>query len=100
MRKSFPAFLTVFLFVGGPLDANPVERACIGSGHTVANAALCACIGSAARDTLSYREQRQAARLLRDPDEAQALRMSSSRRDEAFWDRYRAFGATAEAMCG
>lgn len=100
MRKSFPAFLTLFLFVGGPLDANPVERACIGTGHTAANPALCTCIGSAAREMLSYREQRQAARLMRDPDEAEALRMSSSRRDEAFWERYRAFGTTAEAMCG
>lgn len=100
MSKTFPAFLTVFLMVGGPLDANPVERACIGSGLSAASPALCACIGNAARATLSFSEQRQAARLFRDPDEAEVLRMSSNRRDEAFWDRYRAFGEAAEAMCG
>jgi len=100
MRKSLPAFLTVFVFVGGPLDANPVERACTLSGQSAASPALCACIGSAAREALSYREQRQVARLFRDPDEAEALRMSSNGRDEAFWERYQRFGATAEAMCG
>ena len=99
MTRTFPAFLTLFLVVGAPLDANPVERACMRSGQVAASPSLCACIGSAARDTLTYREQRQAARLFSDPDEAEALRMSSNRRDEAFWDRYRAFGETAEAMC-
>ena len=55
--------------------------------------------GDAARATLSYREQRQAARLFDDPDEAEDLRMSDNRRDEAFWERYQAFGETAQAMC-
>ena len=100
MTRTFPAFLTVFLVVGAPLDANPVERACMRSGQSAATPSLCACIGSAARETLSYNEQRQAARLFADPDEAEALRMSANRRDEAFWDRYRSFGETAEAMCG
>lgn len=99
MTKTFPAFLTVFLIVGAPLDANPVERACIRSGHSAATLSLCACIGSAARETLSYSEQRQAARLFRDPDQAEQLRMSANRRDEAFWDRYRRFGEIAEARC-
>lgn len=99
MTKTFPAFLTVFLIVGAPLDANPVERACIRSGHSAASPALCACIGGAARETLSYSEQRQAARLFRDPDQAEQLRMSSNRRDEAFWDRYRRFGEIAEERC-
>lgn len=100
MSKTFSAFLITFLLTGGPLNANPVERACIGSGRTAANPSLCACIGSAARITLNFGEQRRAARLFDDPDEAEELRMSDNSRDEAFWDRYQAFGQTAEQMCG
>ncbi|MGI3183692.1 arginine transporter [Nioella aestuarii] len=100
MTKTFSAFLITFLLTGGPLNANPVERACMSSGRTAANPSLCACIGSAARITLNFGEQRRAARLFDDPDEAEELRMSDNSRDEAFWDRYRAFGDTAEQMCG
>lgn len=100
MRKIFSACVITFLLTGGPLNANPVERACMGSGRTAANPSLCACIGSAARQTLNFGEQRRAARLFDDPDEAEELRMSDNHRDEAFWDRYRAFGETAEQMCG
>ena len=99
MRKTFSVFLTLFLLAGAPLTANPVERACMTSGRDAASPSLCSCIGDAARATLSYREQRQAARLFDDPDEAEDLRMSDNRRDEAFWERYQAFGETAQAMC-
>ena len=99
MSKTFSAFLAIFLLAGAPLNANPVERACISSGRDAATPALCSCIGAAASATLNYREQRQAARLFGDPDEAEDLRMSDNRRDEAFWDRYQAFGQAAEAMC-
>jgi len=100
MSKKFSAFLITFLLAGAPLNANPVERACMGSGQSAANRTLCACIGSAARETLSFGEQRRAARLFDDPDQAEELRMSDNSRDEAFWDRYQAFGQTAEQMCG
>jgi hypothetical protein len=100
MSKTFSAFLITFMVVGAPLEASPVERACMGSGRTAANPSLCACIGSAARQTLNFGEQRRAARLFNDPDEAEELRMSDNHRDEAFWDRYRAFGEAAEQMCG
>jgi len=100
MSKTFSAFLIMFLVAGAPLNANPVERACMGSNRSAANPSLCACIGSAARQTLNFGEQRRAARLFDDPDEAEDLRMSDNHRDEAFWDRYRAFGQAAEQMCG
>lgn len=100
MRKIFSAFLITFLLTSGPLNANPVERACMSSGRSAASPSLCACIGSAARQTLNFGEQRRAARLMGDPDEAEELRMSDSLRDEAFWDRYQAFGQAAEQMCG
>ena len=100
MSKTFSAFLITFVLTGAPLNANPVERACIGSNRNAANASLCACIGSAARQTLNFGEQRRAARLFDDPDEAEELRMSDNSRDEMFWDRYQAFGQAAENMCG
>ena len=99
MTRKFSLLVAVFMTMGAPLNANPVERACMSSGRTAANASICACIGSAARITLNYGEQRQAARLFDDPDRAEDLRMSDNRRDEVFWERYEHFGETAEAMC-
>ena len=71
MSKTFPAFLITFLIVGAPVESSAVERACMISGRGSANPSLCACIGNAARQTLSFGEQRRAARLFRDPDEAE-----------------------------
>lgn len=100
MSKTFSAFLITFLVAGAPLNANPVERACMGSNRSAATPSLCACIGGVARQTLTLGERRRAARLFDDPDAAEELRMSDDHRDEAFWDRYQAFGQAAERMCG
>ncbi|WP_071672942.1 hypothetical protein [Nioella nitratireducens] len=100
MGRKFTLILTLFLLSGAPLNANPVERACMSSGRTAATPSLCACIGNAARQTLNFGEQRQAARLFSDPDRAEVTRMSASRRDVDFWASYQHFGETAEAMCG
>lgn len=83
-----------------PVAANQIERACNQSGRQQANPRLCGCIGAAARLTLNNSEQRQAARFFSDPQRAQDIRQSSRSRDSQFWARYRAFGETAEAMCG
>lgn len=79
--------------------AGPVENACNESGRPGANRALCRCIDAAAGHTLTRSEQRRAAGFFRDPDEAQAVRMSPTRADNEFWARYRAFGDLAEQMC-
>jgi len=99
MKKKFPVLVAVFLTIGAPLDANPIERACNGSDRSAANARLCSCIGGVARATLSRRDMRQAARFFRDPGRAEEMRMSERRSDEAFWDRYSQFGEAAEAQC-
>jgi len=99
MKKQFPVFLAIFLTIGAPLDANPVERACNRSDRSAANARLCSCIGGVARATLSRRDMRQAARFFRDPARAEEMRMSDRSRDEAFWDRYSEFGEAAESQC-
>lgn len=82
-----------------PAHASIIERACLGSDRPQATRSLCRCIQHAADRTLTTSEQRQAARFFRDPDRAQQVRMSRDRRDSAFWERYRDFSATAEAMC-
>jgi hypothetical protein len=58
------------------------------------------CVPPVAHQSLSASDQRRAARLFSDPDEAQDIRGSDRVRDEDFWERYRAFAARAEAICG
>ena len=80
-------------------QAGPIEGACIRSDRSQASAALCRCIDSVAQQTLTRSEQRRAASFFRDPDLAQEVRMSKRESDNVFWERYRAFGQTAEQYC-
>jgi hypothetical protein len=79
--------------------AGDIERACAAAGRS-ASAQLCNCIQQAADLTLTGRDQSRAAKFFRDPHQAQEIRQSDRQTDEAFWQRYRAFGQTAEAFCG
>jgi hypothetical protein len=79
--------------------AGPIERACLRSDRDAANRALCACIQQAADQTLRSGDQRKAAVFFRDPDRAHETWMSKRASDDAFWERYKQFGATAEAYC-
>jgi hypothetical protein len=81
-------------------SAGPIENACRGSGRAGATPQLCACIQQAANLTLTRAEQRRAAKFFRDPHRAQEVRQSRRPGDSAFWQRYRAFGETAEIYCG
>lgn len=101
MKKTFAilaaaALLPVFSTAA---QAGPIENACVRSDRAQANAALCRCIDAVAQQTLTRSEQRRAARFFRDPDLAQEVRMSKRESDNVFWDRYRAFGQTAEQYC-
>jgi len=82
-----------------PAQAGAIERACLQSARASGNRALCGCIQHVADQTLNRGEQRQAARLFKDPQRAQDIRQSSNASHEVFWKRYKAFGATAEATC-
>ncbi len=84
---------------GSTAYAEAIERACLQSGRAGGDRTLCGCIQDAANMTLSQSDQRLAARFFADPDQAQSVRMSSRRSDEVFWERYKAFGETAEAFC-
>ncbi|MFD1507885.1 hypothetical protein [Lacimonas salitolerans] len=79
--------------------AGPIDRACNSSPRKQKSPALCACIQAVADQSLTRREQRQAARFFRDPHRAQEMRQSSSADNKRFWLRYRAFGAQAEQRC-
>lgn len=79
--------------------AGPIERACLSSGRDGANRSTCGCIQRVADQTLRGNDQRKAAKFFRDPDLAHEIWLSKSRSDDAFWERYQTFGATAEAYC-
>jgi len=91
--------LLVFLFSKAEVaQAQAIQQACLQSDRG-GSQLICRCIQGAADQILSNRDQRRAARFFRDPDEAQRVRRSDRRRDEAFWERYRAFGERAERSC-
>ena len=81
-------------------DAGVITRACMGSDRRAATPRLCRCIQRAANAELTRSDQRMAARFFKDPHQAQEIRQSDRASHEAFWDRYRRFGSTAQSMCG
>ncbi len=87
-------------FMAAMVQAGPVERACLRSERSGATRAVCACIQQVADMTLRGSDQRQAAKLMNDPDRAHEVWISKRASDDAFWDRYKNFGQTAEAYCG
>ncbi|MGB8815594.1 MAG: hypothetical protein WCC57_20645 [Paracoccaceae bacterium] len=80
-------------------QAGAIERACMRSDRDAANRSVCGCIQQVADQTLSGSDQRRAAKFFADPDAAQKVFLSKRDSDDAFWDRYKNFGATAEAYC-
>ena len=78
--------------------AGPIEKACMASDRG-GDRSLCGCIQQAADMTLSGGDQRRAAKFFKDPEAAHATWISQSKSDDAFWDRYKSFGQTAEAYC-
>lgn len=100
MKRILSIVATGLVLVGPQAAvAGPIENACLRSDRAQATRAMCRCIDSVAQTTLTRSEQRRAASFFSDPDRAQQIRMSKTARDNAFWDRYRDFGATAEQYC-
>ena len=89
----------LLLFVATEVSAGPISNACMQSNRRAANAALCGCIQTVADNTLAGADPRRAAAFFRDPDKAQKVFLSQNRADDAFWARYKAFGAQAEQSC-
>jgi hypothetical protein len=103
MMQNLPlraTLVAVFLsMTPGIAAAGPIERACMGSDRSAGNRALCGCIQQAADMTLQSRDQRRAAAFFKDPEAAHSAWISQSASDDAFWERYKAFGSTAETYC-
>ncbi|MDP3195120.1 hypothetical protein [Tabrizicola sp.] len=87
-----------FSAMSGVANAGPIERACMASDRG-GNRSLCGCIQQAADMTLSGGDQRRAAKFFKDPEAAHSTWVSQSKSDDAFWDRYKSFGQTAQAYC-
>ncbi len=82
------------VFAGGK-----IHRACMKSDRPAVSRQLCRCIQDAADQVLTNRDQALAAKFFKDPQMAQDVRQADNARKEAFWRRYKDFGATAEAYC-
>ena len=79
--------------------AGPIETACNRSDRQAASRSLCDCIDKVADMSLRGNDQKRVASFFKDPEKAQEVKMSKRDSDDAFWDRYKAFGAQAEAYC-
>jgi hypothetical protein len=80
-------------------NAGPIGTACMRSDRDASNRAMCNCIQQVADITLNGNDQRRAAKFFSNPDLAHSTWVSQRPGDDAFWDRYVAFGAQAEAYC-
>ena len=94
------ALAAALLFTSGSAAlAGPIESACLRSDRAASTRSLCGCIQQVADMTLRGSDQRRAAKLMKDPDLAHEVWVSKRGSDDAFWDRYKAFGQQAEAYC-
>ncbi|MGI9368589.1 MAG: hypothetical protein ACR2O2_07095 [Ruegeria sp.] len=80
-------------------DASQIKRACLASDRSAATRDRCSCIQRVADNILTRSDQKTVAKWFTDPHQAQVLKMSKSAQDDALWDRYQAFGQTAQAVC-
>lgn len=99
-----PAVLAAVAAISLPLfatsaAAGPIQSACMRSDRDAANRSLCACIQQVADMTLVGSDQRRAAKFFSDPDKANETWLSQRASDDAFWERYKTFGQTAENYC-
>jgi len=77
-----------------------IDRACRNSSRSAASPQLCSCIQKVANSSLNRSERRKVAKWFGDPHQAQVVRQSDRRSDEALWLRYKAFGEQAKSTCG
>lgn len=99
MMKPFAIASVIALLGASAASAGVIERACLSANRPAANRALCGCIQDAANLTLSGSDQKMAAKFFKDPHKAQEIRQSDRSGHERFWQKYKAFGQTAEQFC-
>lgn len=98
MKKMFLA-TALLLITSGSVQATVIERACLSANRDGTNRAMCGCIQDVANLTLTNKDQKLASSFFKDPQKAQDIRQSNRSSHSKFWNRYKAFGATAEAFC-
>ena len=79
--------------------SGPIASACMVAGRGGATRARCGCVQSVADVTLTGSDQRLGASFFSDPHRAQEIRQSDNASHEAFWKRWKDFGATAAQQC-
>jgi hypothetical protein len=101
MRKSVNiALLAIIVCTSAQISlAGGVEKACLKSGRSAANARLCICIDAVARSTLGFSQQNTAARLILSPNKAQRIKTSIRKSEKEFWAAYKNFAKAAERRC-
>ncbi|WP_376874849.1 hypothetical protein [Albirhodobacter sp. R86504] len=101
MKKStvIAALVCGMMVASNAAFAGAISKACLKADRRSASNSLCTCIQQVADQSLSRSDQRRAAKFFKDPHQAQEIRQSSNRSDEAFWLRYKAFGERAGALC-
>ena len=87
----------------GPVEtisaSGPVRSACLDGGRSAASPELCGCVQAVADARFSSSEQRRITRFFAEPHLTQEMRQSDKPSDEAFWLRWKAFGAESEQVC-
>jgi hypothetical protein len=83
-----------------PAEAGSViEKACLRSDRPAAGRALCGCLQKVADAVLSSSQQKRGATFFADPHKSQEVKASQHPSDDAFWDRWEVFAATAVKHC-
>jgi hypothetical protein len=84
---SFPAF-----------SAGITEAACLRSERSPGRE-VCACAQYVADRMLSRSDQQNAAKIIAEPDKYLEFKYASSRKEQGFLDRYRAWGEASAEYC-
>ena len=81
-------------------STGPISRACLAADRSAASPRLCGCVQSVANRELSSADRSRVASFFGDPERAHAIKISDTRANDAFWDRYRSFISAARSQCG
>jgi len=78
----------------------PISRACLAADRSAASPRLCGCVQSVANRELSSADRSRLESFFANPERANDIKISDTRANDAFWDRYRSFISAARSQCG
>lgn len=76
-----------------------ISRACLAADRDRATPTLCACVQRVANAELSSRDRARVATFFANPEIANDTKISDTRANDAFWDRYRDYISSARRQC-